>query len=225
MEQRSIAHRYYALVADKNGNLPPLHAAESSAGLAAAGLMDLLLHGVVSVEKKRVLVQSRTLPAELAHLAPLHAYLCERPRSLYRTISDHCRGRRSRQLMAAVGGSLLEQGLAVQGQGGLFGPQATYIPTETCRQEPADGLKTAAQQEGALNPPDAALLWCLKASGNLSRYFSKEECARLKKRFKEIERSPQHKEVMEPLRVLFRVLEDEAMIVMICLILFVYLCA
>lgn len=57
------------------------------------------------------------------------------------------------------------------------------------------------------------------------RAWSQDVLSDLKKHFKEMERGPQHKEVMEPLRVLFRVLEDEARVVMIYFILFAYLCA
>lgn len=215
MEQKSIAQRYYLLAADKNGNMPPLHAEESYAGLAAAGFMDLILYNIISVEKKRIIVCSQALPEELAHLAPLHACLSERPRTMQQMITAHRTGNRSRQLAVSVGKSLLEAGLASQGQGGPFGPRVTYIPQESSRQELADALK-AALQEGTPAPQDTALLWCLKASGNLDRYFLKEERTELKARLKELERRPQDKEMAE----LFRMLRDESTVIAASFLLF-----
>lgn len=216
MEQKSIAQRYYLLAADKNGNMPPLHAEESYAGLAAAGFMDLLLYDIVSVEKKRIIMRSQALPEEFASLAPLYAYLSERPRTMQQMITAHRTGSRSRQLAASVGKSLLEAGLASQGQGGPFGPRVTYIPQENCRQEVASALKAAVLQGSTPAPEDTALLWCLKASGNLGRYFSREENACLKARFKEMERSPQDKEMAE----LFRMLRDESAVIAASFLLF-----
>lgn len=208
MERKSIAKNYYLLAADKNGNMPPLHAEESYAGLAAAGFMDLLLYDIVSVEKKRIIMRNQALPEELAHLAPLHAYLSERPRTMQQMITAHRTGSRSCQLAASVGKSLLEAGLASQGQGGPFGPRVTYIPQESSRQEAAGALK-AALQEGTPALQDTALLWCLKASGNLDRYFLREERTELNARLKEQERSPQDKEMTE----LFRMLRDESAVI------------
>lgn len=116
MERKSIAQNYYLLAADKNGNMPPLHAEESYAGLAAVGFMDLILYNIISVEKKRIIVRSQALPEELASLAPLYAYLSERPRTMQQTITAHRTGSRSRQLAASVGKACWKRGLRPRGK-------------------------------------------------------------------------------------------------------------
>lgn len=159
--------------------------------------MELLLHGAVSLEGRRIAVHGDTLPEALAPLAPLFDYLRARPRSLGRMIADYRTGSRSRRLAASVGSSLLEKGLASQGRGGPFGPRVTYIVEEGCRQEEVRALKAAVLREGALSPQDAALLWCLDGSGILAPYFAREERPRLKTRLREIRRGPQDRQLAE----------------------------
>lgn len=92
----------------------------------------------------------------------------------------------------------------------------TYIPQENCRQEAASALKAAVLQGSTPAPENTALLWCLKASGNLDRYFLKEERTELNARLKELERSPQDKEMAE----LFRMLRDESTVIAASFLLF-----
>lgn len=196
MERKTIAQEYYALVTDKNGNMPPLRAEESKAGLVAAGLLDLLLGGVVAVEAKKASVPGQqALPKELAPLAPLYAYLAERPRTMERVMQDYSSEARARQLIASVGEGLLADGAASLGKGGLFGPGKTYVVEERYKQEVAGALKTAVMGKAPLSPHDRALLCSLKESRNLGRYFSQEEQQYLKARLRETECCPQNRQM------------------------------
>lgn len=186
------------LVVDYNGNMPPVHKEESNAGIVAAGYMDLLLSGCISVEKKRITVIQK-MPIELEHLASLYAYLEEKPRTIEKLMSDYVAsmGGRQKQLLAGLGASLAAAGMAAEGKGGFFGNKTVYIPKKGCKNELLNTIRSAVIQEEEISPHDMALLYILKKTKNLKQYLSKYEKEAWKALLKEIKNNPQHKRLAE----------------------------
>lgn len=194
MDRKSIAQEYYMLVVDCNGSMPPLHKEESKAGAVAAGYMDLLLSGCISVEKKKIMVIKK-MPMELEHLASLYAYLEEKPRTIENLMSDYVAsmGGRLKQLLAELGASLAAAGMVIEGKNGFFGNKTVYIPEKGCKNELLNTIRFAVMQEEEISPHDMALFYILKKTKNLKQYLSKYEREAWKALLKEIKNNPQHK--------------------------------
>ena len=111
MKRKSIAQEYLMLVMDKNGILPPMRKEESKAGLVLASFMELLLGGIITVEKKKIIIE-KDLQPEFMHLASLYAYLEEKPRTKSKMISDYSMGIRLNKLIDEIGESLSADGLS-----------------------------------------------------------------------------------------------------------------
>ena len=158
--------------------------------------MDLLQNGCISMEKKKITVIQK-MPLELEHLAPLYAYLEEKPRSLERLMDDYVlsMGGRVKQLAAGLGASLVAAGMATEGKGGLFGSKVLYLPVKSHKEQLVDALRSALAQEGEMSPHDVALLSILKETKCLKQYLSKSERDAWKARLKEIKKNPQNKQL------------------------------
>lgn len=131
MNRKSMAQEYFALVTDEKGNMPAMRKDESNAGMVVAAVMDLLFNDVITIEKKKITV-IEGLPNELDHLASLYAYLNEKPRSTDKLMGDYLMstGRRMKQFSAEIGESLVSDGAASKGEGGLLGNKTIYSEKE-----------------------------------------------------------------------------------------------
>ena len=141
---------------------------------------------------------NKELPTELAHESSLHDYLSEKVRTADKLMSDYLlssSARRIKQLATAIGEALLADGVVREGTGGLFGPKVTYVTAESYRKELVDRVRSAATKNDDVSSHDMALLYILKETKNLNRYFSKEESDQLKDRLKEMKKNPQNKQV------------------------------
>lgn len=196
MNRKSIAQEYFALAADKNGNMPPMRRDESNAGLVAACFMDLLLNEIIAADKKKITV-IREMPQELIHIESLYRYLNERPHSIERLMIDYYSGKRIKQLIEGVGESLLENGAAVTGNGGVFVSGTTYIPEKGYRDELINTIKSALSKDGEITSHDVALIIILQKTKNLNQYLSKHESNEMKDKLKEIKKNPQNKQLTE----------------------------
>lgn len=216
MDRKSIAQEYFALATDENGNMPPMHRDESKAGIMAACIMDLLLKDVITMERKRITVIEE-LPGELAHESSLHDYLSEEVRTADKLMSDYLlssNARRIKQPATDIGEVLLADGVVREGNGGLFGPKVTYVTAESYRKELVDRVRSAATKNDDVSSHDMALLYILKETKNLNRYFSKEESDQLKDRLKEMKKNPQNKQVA----VMINCVTDITTIAMACIL-------
>lgn len=196
MERKALTQEYFLLAVNENGTMPLMHREESTSGIVAAGYMELLLHEVISVEKKKITVV-RELPDACSHLAPLYQYLSEKTRSIHKLMSDYMAstGARIKQLTAQIGASLCKDGSTVASKGGLFGGKTVYIPQKECKNALIAALKSAITQDGELSPQDMALLCLLKETKNLYQYFSRHEGEQLNARLKEVKKNPQNKQL------------------------------
>ena len=198
MERRSIAQEYFVLVMDENGNMPVMRKSESNAGMVAAGFMDLLLNGIVKMEKKKITV-IEAIPDELGHLGSLYAYLSAKPRSTEKLMSDYIvsTSARIRQLTADVGESLAADSAVKKEKGGLFGNKIMFIPEKNYKEELISIIKTAVADEDEISLHDLALICILKETKNLKQYFSKYESDKLKAKLKEMKKNPQSKQLVQ----------------------------
>lgn len=196
MRRKSIAQEYFVLAINKNGYMPAMRREESEAGIVAAGIMDLLLNHVIVVEKKKISVL-KDIPDELMHLMPLYTYLKEKPRSIDKLMDDYLAstGRRLRGLMKEIGESLLADGAAVKGEGGIFGNKTVYIPEKSCKQEVAGLIRAAVTKEDEMTPHDIALIYILKETKNLNQYFSDSERKEWKGKLNAMKNDPQNKQL------------------------------
>lgn len=195
MYRKSIAQEYYALAVNEKGTMPVMHMDESNAGIVVSGIMDFILNDVITVEKKKITV-IKELPIELRHLASLYTYLKDKPRSTEKMMSDYAvsTGSRIKQLLSAIGESLLEDGAAVKKEGGLFGNKAVYIPDRSYKDALAGTMKAEVAKD-EISPHDIALVYILSKTKNLNQYLSKHEFDDLKAKLKEMKKNPQNKQL------------------------------
>ncbi len=65
-----------------------MHKEESTTGIVVAGFMDLVLDGIISVEKKKITV-IKDLPDRLERIVSLYEYLSEKLRSINKLMSNY----------------------------------------------------------------------------------------------------------------------------------------
>lgn len=87
MDRRTITQEYLILATNEKGRMSLINGTEAKAGIAAAGVMDLILASVIKIENKKVEVVG-DLPEELAFLHSLYGYLQEKGRSVTKVIED-----------------------------------------------------------------------------------------------------------------------------------------
>lgn len=202
MDRKSLVQEYYILAVNENGMMSLMHKDESTAGVVVAGFMELLLNDIISVEKKKITVV-KELPSELAHISSLYEYLSKKQRSTNKLMNDYMlsTSARRKELITQIGESLLEDGSAAEGKGGMFGNKVTYIPQEEYKNELISAMKEAVVGKDEMSPHDIALVYILKETKNLNQYFSEYENDKLKARLKEIKKNPQNKHLAEMINV------------------------
>lgn len=215
MNRKLIAQEYFVLATNENGNMPVMRKDESNAGLVAAGVMDLLLNGIITMERKKITVR-KALPGEFGCMISLYEYLNEKPRTIDKLMSDYLvsTGRRINQLKTAIGESLLADQVVTEGKGGLFGNKVTYIPERSYKEELAGLIKAAVEGDDAISPGDMALICILNETKNLKQYFPKYENAKLKTKLKEIKKNPGNKQLID----MINYVSDITTVAMACIV-------
>lgn len=213
MNRQMIVQEYFALVTNENGNMPAMRQDESNAGIVAAGIMDLLLNGIITIEKKKITV-IHDMPGEYECISSLYSYLKEKPRSIGKLMSDYIAsaGRRLNQLKQDIGESLVAGQMALEAQGGLFGNKKVYIPEKAYQEELAGVLKEAMLREDELSSYDMTLIYLLGETKNLNRYFSKSERDEIKVKLKEMKKNPKNRQLSD----MINYVNDVTAIMMAC---------
>ncbi len=198
MNRKTITEEYYVLVVDKNGAISSIRSNELNSGLIASGLMDLMMDGVITIEKNKITVV-KDLPEGLKHLKSLYTYLTEKNRTTEKVMGDYVMsmGARMREFIGEIGETLVAEGLAEKGKGGLFGPKVTYIPVKNYKDQLIEAVKDIVKTEDEFSPRDMAFLCILQETHNLNQYFSKYESQEIKDKLKEIKKNPQNKQLAE----------------------------
>ncbi len=115
MNRKSIAQEYYILATNENGYMPVMHQDESIAGIVAAGIMDLKLNGVITMENKKITV-IKDIPNELSHIESLYTYLKQKSRTMNQLMNYYMLsiGSSMKKLTAELGESLLHDEMATK---------------------------------------------------------------------------------------------------------------
>lgn len=197
MERKLLAQEYLTLINDERGNLPSMYIEEIKGGILAAALMDMLQHHVIQMENKKIKVCA-PLPAELAPIAPLYEYLKERQPGTYKVTADYLTftDKRLQALMKELGEALLAEGKAKKAKGGFLGRKDVYVPESGYKKQLVEALREAALADD-VSRHDLSLLFFLKETKALHRYFSPQETAALKQKLKVVKQSLEHKPFLE----------------------------
>lgn len=107
MRERSVAQEYYVLTINEKGAFPAINREESKAGLTAAGVAELLLNGVIVLQKKKIIVAVE-LPENMRYLASLYEFLENKVRTTGNLMNAYLTstGERLRQMAEEIGEEL-----------------------------------------------------------------------------------------------------------------------
>lgn len=199
MDRMTITQEYLMLASNEKGKMSLMNGTESKAGIVVAGMMDLVLSNAIKIDQKKTEVVGE-LPEGLSFLSSLYGYLQEKKRSVTKVVEDYCLSMTDskwNQLTADTGESLVKIGSATEEKGGLLGGKKLFIPSEVCKEELIDSLKTEVIQKEALTLHDIVLVTLLKETKCLKQYFSKHETGILKERLEAMKDDPDSKAVKE----------------------------
>lgn len=186
MDRATITQEYFVLLVNGKGRMPILNGTEAKAGIAAAGVMDLLLAEVIQIEKKKAEVVE-ALPEELAFLNSLFGYLQGKGRSVTKIVEDFSMSltdARLKQLTSDIEKSLMETGALREEKVGLLGNKTVFIPSEEWKEMLIDSLKTEVTRKEAFSLHDTVLVSLMKETKILKQYFSKYEADMIKAKLK-----------------------------------------
>lgn len=199
MDRRTITQEYLILATNEKGRMSLINGTEAKAGIAAAGVMDLILASVIKIENKRVEVVG-DLPEELAFLHSLYGYLQEKGRSVTKVIEDFSMSltdARLKPLIADIEKSLIETGAVREEKGGLLGNKNIFIPSEEWKETLIGSLKSEVMQKETFSLHDIVLVSLLWETKNLKQYFSKHETGIIKEKLKATRENPDSRIVKE----------------------------
>ena len=131
MRDLTLSQEYLICAVNEKGTLFTFNT-EKLVCLVAAALLELQLEGCAAVDKKFITVTG-PLPQEMAHLRPLYDYLnTGKPMQTEKLLEEYTYSvtdAHLNELMAAIGDSLVQQGLMTPVKAGLLGKKQGYLPT------------------------------------------------------------------------------------------------
>ena len=130
MRDLTLSQEYLICAVNEKGTLFTFNT-EKLVCLVAAALLELQLEGCAAVDKKFITVTG-PLPQEMAHLRPLYDYLnTGKPMQTEKLLEEYTYSvtdAHLNELMAAIGDSLVQQGLMTPVKAGLLGKKQGYLP-------------------------------------------------------------------------------------------------
>ena len=168
--------------------------------LVAAALLELQLEGCAAVDKKFITVTG-PLPQEMAHLRPLYDYLnTGKPMQTEKLLEEYTYSvtdAHLNELMAAIGDSLVQQGLMTPVKAGLLGKKQGYLPTREAINAVVDLVRAELLEEGEVTEDVAALVILLEQGKCLKPYFSAFEQKEMRDKLQAISQTPAGKAVRD----------------------------
>lgn len=199
MKDLTLSQEYVLCAVNEKGKLFSFNT-EKMVCLVASALLELQLEGCVAVDKKYVTVTG-PLPADKAHLAPLYHYLQgPKPMKTEKLLEDYTYSitdARLKELLAAIGDSLVALDLAQPVQTGLLGKQQGYLPTREAINGVVDLVRAELLEEGEITEEVAALVILLEKGKCLNPYFSAFEQKQMKEKIQAIVQTPAGKLVRD----------------------------
>ena len=169
MRDLTISQEYLICAVNEKGTLFTFNT-EKMVCLVAAALLELQLEGCVTVDKKYITVTA-PLPGEKAHLRPLYDYLKgDKPMRTEKLLEEYTYSitdARLKELMAAIGDSLVGRGLVEPVQSGLLGRKQGYRPTREAIHSVVDLVRAELLEEGEVTEDVAALVILLDKGKSL----------------------------------------------------------
>ena len=202
MNSLSISQKYLLCALSSKGKIPVL-SFERIIAMAAAGVVDLMIDGVVETDGKKLSVK-KPLLTDKSYLSPIYNYIEKKQPVNFKTVIEHFSvtftGKNSDELIDSIGGSLVTAGCVKQEKRGIFGNKNAYIPDEKAVDNIVQNIRVEILEDGELTEDIAALTVILDKTGTLMKFFSAYEKKAVKQRLKEIKNNPENKEIAKVIK-------------------------
>ena len=212
MNSLSISQKYLLCALSSKGKIPAL-SFERIIAMAAAGVVDLMIDGVVETDGKKLSVK-KPLLTDKSYLSPIYNYIEKKQPVNFKTVIEHFSvtftGKNSDELIDSIGGPLVTVGCVKQEKRGIFGNKNAYIPDEKAVDNIVQNIRAEILEDGELTEDIAALTVILDKTGALMKFFSAYEKKAVKQRLKEIKNNPENKEIAKVINYV-----EELMVVII----------
>lgn len=212
MNGLSISQKYLLCALSSKGKIPAL-SFERIIAIAAAGVVELMIDGIVETDGKKLSVR-KPLPSEKSYLSLVYDYIEKKQPVNFKTVIEHFSvtftSKNSDALIDAIGGALVMAGCAKQEKRGVFGNKNAYIPDEKAVDNIVQNIRAEILEDGELTEDIAALTVILDKTGELMKFFSAYEKKAVKQRLKEIKKNPENKEIAKVINYV-----EELMVVII----------
>lgn len=212
MNSLSISQKYLLCALSSKGKIPAL-SFERIIAMAAAGVVDIMIDGVVETDGKKLSVK-KPLLTDKSYLSPIYNYIEKKQPVNFKTVIEHFSvtftGKNSDELIDSIGGSLVTVGCVKQEKRGIFGNKNAYIPDEKAVDNIVQNIRAEILEDGELTEDIAALTVILDKTGALMKFFSAYEKKAVKQRLKEIKNNPENKEIAKVINYV-----EELMVVII----------
>ena len=199
MRDLTLSQEYLIFAVNEKGTLFTFNT-EKLVCLVAAALLELQLEGCAAVDKKFITVTG-PLPQEMAHLRPLYDYLnTGKPMQTEKLLEEYTYSvtdAHLNELMAAIGDSLVQQGLMTPVKAGLLGKKQGYLPTREAINAVVDLVRAELLEEGEVTEDVAALVILLEQGKCLKPYFSAFEQKEMRDKLQAISQTPAGKAVRD----------------------------
>ena len=153
------------------------------------------------VQNKKFITVTGPLPQEMAHLRPLYDYLnTGKPMQTEKLLEEYTYSvtdAHLNELMAAIGDSLVQQGLMTPVKAGLLGKKQGYLPTREAINAVVDLVRAELLEEGEVTEDVAALVILLEQGKCLKPYFSAFEQKEMRDKLQAISQTPAGKAVRD----------------------------
>ena len=212
MNSLSISQKYLLCALSSKGKIPAL-SFERIIAMAAAGVVDLMIDGVVETDGKKLSLK-KPLLTDKSYLGPIYNYIEKKQPVNFKTVIEHFSvtftGKNSDELIDSIGSSLVATGCVKQEKRGIFGNKNAYIPDEKAVDNIIQNIRAEVLEDGELTEDIAALTVILDKTGALMKFFSAYEKKAVKQRLKEIKNNPENKEIAKVINYV-----EELMVVII----------
>lgn len=196
MNDLSLTQKYLLCTLGRSGRFSTYDSTKVAC-FAAAGVVELLLDGVVLLDGKKLSVRT-ALPASMEYLRPVYGVIeAKQPVKFEKVLESFTLTLTDRlfyELLDGVGRSLEAAGCvkADTGRRGLFGRGAVYVPQRAAVDSVVQNIRAELLEDGELSEDIGALTALLGKCGGLARFFSAYEKQDLNRRLREISRNPQN---------------------------------
>lgn len=195
----SLSQSYFLCALNKKGKIFP-RKTETAVCMTASAVIELMLENVFSCEKKRLKTIGE-LPENRGYLGAVYEFVKAKQPVKIEKVIEHFdltfSGKHMRAVTDGIGNSLSATGYVSKKKAGLFRNKNVYIPDPKKAEEAVFPLRAEFLEGGELTAETVVLAVLLDKCGNLKRYFKSRGRKIIRKRLKEIKRTPQYEVVQK----------------------------